>query len=214
MKLSKMLGVAVVAVLAMAISASAASAAKFKIEGTTAPFTLKAEQVAAENHVFTIEGGLTTKCKKASFEGTVGAKEVSTVEVTPVYSECTAFGLSATVNMHSCKYKFLEPTGAASPFSGKLNVACGSEPATIVAGTCEVTVSSQENLGTLTYKNEATTPKTVLVEANVTGLKYTKVKDGFLCPLNGTGTKEDGTYAGNTTAKGFEALSQKNLVVG
>jgi hypothetical protein len=213
MKLSKMLGVAVVAVLALAVSASAASAAMFKIEGTTGPFTVKAEQVASENHVFTIEGGLSTKCKKATFEGTVGATEVSTLEVTPSYSECTAFGLSATVNMHSCKYKFLEPAGS-GPFTGNLNLVCGSEPATITAGTCEVTVTSQENRGTLTYNNEATSPKTVLVEANVTGLKYTKVKDGFLCPLSGTGTREDGTYTGNTTAKGFEGATQKGVLIG
>jgi len=214
MRLMKMLGIAMLAVLSMAVAASAASAAQFHIEGTTGPFTVKAHQVSEENHVFTIEGGLTTKCKTASFEGTQAGTSATTLQVHPVYGGCTAFGLSATINTHSCNYEFLEPTGT-GPFTGKVNiVGCGTEPIQITAGTCEVTVGNQGPLSQVTYENLARTPKEVLVKAEVSGIRYTKVKDGFLCPLNGTGTLEDGTYKGNTETEGFEGTIKRGVFVG
>lgn len=213
MRLLKMLGIAMLAVFSMAVAASAASAAEFHIEGTTGPFTIEADQVAEENHVFTIESGLQTKCKTAHFVGTQAGTSAKTLTVHPTYSNCTAFGLSATINTQSCNYEFLEPTGT-GPFTGKVNIVNCSTPITITAGTCEVTVGGQGPLSEVTYTNEATSPKTVNVGANVSGIKYTKVKDGFLCPLNGTGTKEEGTYTGNTIAKGFEKTTQKGVFVG
>jgi hypothetical protein len=213
MKFTKMLGIAAMAMLVLAVTASAASAAKFHVEGTTGPFTVKADQIAEENHIFTIEGGLETKCKTAHFEGTQAGTEAATLTVHPEYSGCTAFGLSATINTASCKYEFLEPTGT-GPFTGSLNIVNCSTPITITAGTCKVTVTNQGPIGSVTYTNEATTPKTVKVAASVTGITYTKTEDGFLCPLNGTGTNSDGTYKGDTIAKGFEGVTQKGVFVG
>lgn len=216
MRLMKMLGVAMVAVLAMAVAASAASAAEFHIEGANpeGTYTIKAHQVSEENHVFTIEGGLTTKCKTATFTGSQVGTAATTLEVHPTYGGCTAFGLSATIETHSCNYKFEQPTGS-GPFTGKVDIVnCGTQPIQITAGTCEVTVGNQGPLSQVTYENLARTPKEVLVKAEVSGIKYTKVKDGFLCPLNGTGTLEGGTYAGNTETEGFEGVIKRGVFVG
>lgn len=145
----------------------------------------------AEEHVFTIENGLTAKCKKATFLGTMLAARVPTLEVTPAYSECSAFGFpSATITVNSCKYKLLEPSGA-GPFTGNVSVVCaGEEVMKIATSTCEVTIGNQESKSKVTHRNQATTPSTILAEPELSGLKYTKTKDNFLCPLSGTGVKK------------------------
>jgi len=195
-----------------AMRAPIASAAQLSTGGAP-PVTVLGEQTG--EHVLTIENGLTAKCKKATFEGTMGAAQVATLEVIPAYSECSAFGfLSATITVNSCKYKFLEPSGA-GPFTGNASIVCsGGEVMKIVAGTCEVTIGSQENKSKITYKNQATSPSTILVESELSGLKYSKTKDGFLCPLSGTGVKEDGKYTGETTALGKKASSQVPIAIG
>lgn len=211
MKLTKILGIAMVAALALAVTASAASAEQFHAEGT-GPFEVKASQVSEENHVFTIENGLTTKCKKASFTGTQAENTAATLTVTPVYSECTAFGLSATVNMAACDYTFASPEGKA----GSVAVTgCEGTNAKITAGTCEVQLNETGNgeLSQVLYTNQGTSPSTVKVDAEVSGITYNKTKDGFLCPLSGTGSKSDGKYDGATNASGFAGEAQVGIFV-
>ena len=215
MKISKMLGVALVAVLALAVTASAASAATFNIEGTTGPFTVKGAQVAEENHVFTIESGLQTKCKTATFTGTAPATSNATLEITPSYASCTAFGLSATITMNSCKYKFLSPSGSATPWAGSaIELLCtNASPATIKTATCEVKIEQQATPKKTEVSYETSGTEHVLVKANVSAIEYNKTEDGFLCPLNGTGKKSDGKYEGNTTVEGFEGAIKRKINV-
>ena len=174
--------------------------------------TIVSEQTEA--HLFTIEAGLKVQCKKAQFEGTMTKTAQKTVEVTPKYSECTAFGFEATVNMGSCKYKFQEPF-ASGPFKGETSILCkAGEPAKVTAGTCEVQFGEQGPKKTITYENQATSPATVRVEVVLEKLKYNKTKDGIFCPLNGTGEKEDGTYFGNSKAEGRKEATQVGFAVG
>lgn len=206
MKFLKMLGLAIVAALALsAVVASAASASKF--QSANYPAKITGSQVG--EHVFTIESELKTKCKKATFEGSLSAAS-ETLTITPTYSECTSFGISSTIKFNECTYVF--HAGAelsANHFAGTTDVSCpAGKVITITTATCEVQVGAQTGLGSLEYVNEASGK--VTVKANVTGIKYNKTKDGFLCPLNGTGTKEDGKYEGETLTEG----NNGNIFVG
>ncbi len=193
-------------------AAPVASAAEFSTNGTPT-VTIVSEQTEA--HIFTIEAGLKIQCKKASYEGTMTKSAQKTLEVTPKYSECTAFGgLEATVNMGSCKYKFQEPF-ASGPFNGEWSVLCkAGEPAKVIAATCEVQFAEQGPKKTVTYENQATSPATVLIKAALEKLRYNKTKDGPFCLLNGTGEKEDGSYFGNSKAEGRKEATQVGFAVG
>lgn len=203
----KVLGLALVAVLAMSAVASAGASAATNFVAATSTASVTADQVASENHIFTVDGA-EVKCKTAHFE-TAGevASPASSITVHPTYGECTAFGfVGASVNTTGCDYKLFA--------SGAINVVCsGTNQIIITAATCEAKVPAQEIASGVTYKNQATSPTTVLVEAGLTNsIKTTKTKDGLLCPLNGTGSA-NGSYAGDTVAKGFNKGSQVNIKV-
>jgi hypothetical protein len=175
----KTLGVALVAVFALtAVMASAASAAQYT--ASSYPTTATAES-AVGNDVFTTEGGA-VECK-SHFVGTLTGAS-SDLTVTPTYTNCKAFGF-VEASVTGCKYTFT----AVSTTSSSVDVV---NPCTVVASTCHVTVGNQNGLNSVATTNTAAGD--VDVQANVTGIAYTVVKDGFLCPFNGTGNKTGGTY--------------------
>lgn len=213
MKSIKTLGLALVAVLAMsAVVASAASAATFMSEGNV---NAKVEADQSTTHTFSIEGNNVT-CTTAHFE-TAGeiASPASSVTVHPTYTGCTAFGfVGSTVSTTGCDYVLTAPGKVeGGKVGGNIEVKCGAgSKIVIVAGTCEVTVAAQSFTSGLTFENVAGPPKTVTLKAAVTGIASTKVKDGFLCPLNGTGAAS-GTYTGNTAVKGVSGKTQVGITV-
>jgi hypothetical protein len=206
----RMLGIAFVAVFAMsAVAASAASAAKFKHEagaGVTA-------RVIATNegaHEFTAGVVGTISCKKATFTGTEFLLSgQATVTVSPAYSECTFLGVSnVAVNVNGCTYRFNEPTGLTSPFTGTVNVLCPvGKKIEFEASGCKVEVGEQGPLSSLTFTNGGTSPnRFVTVTANVTKIAYTA--SGKCAVL---GEKTDGTYKGTAKA---QAETEGEKVVG
>ncbi len=201
----KVLGLALVAVFAMsAVAASAASANQWMTAGNVNAKII-ADQVAEEQHVFKVEGASTeVKCKTAHFEG---AEEISspatTVDVTPSYSNCNAFlGLSATVTNQGCHYKLHigSTTGTATWYMTPLTLICtGSNKIVIEAGTCKASVGGEQTFENgVEYMNNGGSPEKGLLTANLSGIKVNKEKDGFLCPLSGTGEVSTGTYEGDT----------------
>jgi hypothetical protein len=215
----RILGMALMAVLAMsAFAATTASAVEFHAE--TAPTTITGNQQTA--HVFTIENGLTTTCPVAEFHGSVSTKTATEITATAVYKgettsggtvhPCRAFlGLAATINMNGCAYVFHATAGSGDNYTGTADVECpAGKVITITAGTCEVTVGDEttggkvinQNLGTVNFVNN-TAAGDVSVNPDITSsITYDKVKDGFGCPLSGTGEKSDGSYTGTTTVVG------------
>jgi len=179
----KTLGLAMVAVLAM--SAFVASAAQAQYTASSYPATATATS-ALGNDVFTTEGG-TVECA-SHFEGTL-TEASSSLTVTPTYTSCKAFGfVSATVNMNGCAYIFDRESASSSAAT----VECpAGKSIQVIAGNCEVTIAAQSPTGSVSTSNGA---GTVNAQANVTGIAYTVVKDGFLCPFGGTGAKTGGTY--------------------
>jgi hypothetical protein len=210
----KTIGIAFLAMFAVsAVMASAAGAASFMTEGNV---TARIEASQATKHVFTIEGSK-VECETATFasEGEI-ASPAASVLVNPTYSGCTAFGfVGATVKTEGCHY-VVTPTNNVSPdtWNAHLNVLCtGTSKIVITAGTCEVTVGSQNELGKVHLTDVTTpTPKTITLLAEVAGIKATKVKDGFLCPLNGTG-ETTGTYTGTANVKAFHGSTQVGVTV-
>jgi len=123
-----------------------------------------------------------------NLEGTLSASSTD-LTVSPNYWGCSAFGfLEATVT--GCKYTFTEPTGFSDSYTAKMDIvgAC-----TINTSTCHVTIPIQGALGGVAFTNE-TASGDVSVKANVTGIAYTVVTDGFACPFNGTGSKTGASY--------------------
>ncbi|HVQ58618.1 MAG TPA: hypothetical protein VMS60_06885 [Solirubrobacterales bacterium] len=212
MKRMKVLGLALVAVFAMsAVGASAASAANFMSEGNVEG-NVEANQ--STTHVFSIEGNDVT-CTTAKFVSGVVASPTASVKVHPTYTGCTAFGfVGSTVTTTGCDYNLTAPgTVEGGKVAGNIAVECSAgSKIVIVAGTCEVTVAAQSFTKGLTFENVASTPKTLTLKAAVTGISSTKVKDGFLCPLSGTGAAS-GTYTGNTLVKGFQGATQIGVTV-
>jgi hypothetical protein len=194
-RLTKMLGLALIAAAAMsAVIASAASAAEFfhDAEGT-ARVTAKNEGV----HKFTAGIIGTIECKKATFTGTSFVTSPQpTVTVEPTYTECTFLGVSGVVvKTNGCSYTFNLPTGA-GPFTGTTTVNCPTgKKIEFEATGCKIAVGAQGPLSSVTYTNLATVPMSVKVAASVSKIKYTS--SGTCVVL---GEKEDGSYSGTAIA--------------
>lgn len=196
----KALGLAVVAVLSMsAFVASAAQAEattdKFKAETGNYPVSFHGSS-AAGNEVFTTEAGK-VECA-SSYTGSAG-EAAQTVTSHPVYTGCKAFGfLEATVNTTGCDYTFnLTTKIETDKYVAHVDVHCESGKSIVItAATCEVNVGS--HTGYTDVGIEVMTPasghKDLTIDATVSGITYTVVKDGFGCPFNGTGAKNGGTY--------------------
>lgn len=201
----KMFGVCALSVFALsAVSASGSWAATF--QATAYPAKVIAKNT--NNHVFTAGLVGSISCTEATFTGKEFLKgPVSVLTVIPVYKKCTFLTVETTVNMNGCVYEFLEPEGTAPTFKGKVNVVCPTgKVITFSAGACTVevpgTATENHELSSVTYTNKETSPKTVEVVANVTGITYIS---SLGC--NGTpGKHSDGVYEGTATASAVNEL--------
>jgi len=125
-----------------------------------------------------------------------------------------AFGIASTVRFNGCDYLFhAGEEVAADVHAGTVDIVCPSgKSIEIAAGTCEVSVPPQIGLGTNKVENN-TNPMDAVATGSLTGVSYTKTKDGFLCPLDSTGTKTDGGYSGAATAIGTSGGVQVGIWV-
>jgi hypothetical protein len=139
------------------------------------------------NTVFQTEAG---KMECAShYQGTLTAAS-SDFTATVQTTGCKAFGFVEAV-VSGCTYTFTEPTGAGDNWSAKVDVV--GAPCTITAGTCKVSIPLQGPLSNVVITND-TAAGDMTIRANVIGIKYTVVHDGFGCPYAGTGDKLNATY--------------------
>jgi hypothetical protein len=93
-------------------------------------------------NVLTLNGG-TEKCKKALFSSDeIPGTTFNTLTLHPEYSECTAFGLAATVSTEGCNYVL--STSSATAGSMAIECANGKEVLTTVkAAGCTVKIGAQ-----------------------------------------------------------------------
>lgn len=202
---SRKAAVAIALVLACNLLIAAAASAGPRFQAEDYPLAASGEQ--SGKHVFTVENGVKIECSTVTF--TLEASEPSEVQgVAPDYEGCLAiafgFEVEAEVKMEGCSYDFRATEELeADKFEGTVDIVCpGGKSMLFKTSTCEVQVGAQSGLAEIEYVNNTkSSPEDLTVKANLSGVKYTKLKDGFLCPLTGTGTKEDGAYTGDELVK-------------
>jgi hypothetical protein len=199
-------GIAFVAILATsALVASAAQA--IVIKSSSYPQTVTGSGTEIGEH-FEIPGAGSVKCHLSEYHGVL-SEESSTLTVTPSYTEKTTingeagrqnclFGpFNATVTNEGCNYVFhgTEHDAETATFTAHVDVVCAAgKVIKIVAGTCEMQVGSQNGLTTVDITNVAGSPSHISVRPTVSGISYNVTKDGFGCPLLGTGVRNDAKY--------------------
>lgn len=207
---TKILGLALVAVFALAaLGASAAQAAFVGVVtkgGATfnGPVELTGEQAPGTQMRFSIEGS-GVECTVARTEGT-GKDGETWGKMHPTYEGCTAFGfVNATVTTTGCNLEAMATeqleTGV---FAGELKLACESGKEIVIsAGLCEVNIGPQTvSKGTRATNATAAGKMHVTLDSTESPVAATKTKDGFLCPLEGTG-ETTGTINAETTVKAY-----------
>jgi hypothetical protein len=206
-KLAKLLGLTLAAVLVLsAATASVASAKKF--QSTIYPVHLKAEKVGAD-HAFTI-GAFSVTCKNPLLTGGPFSEAKEEIEVTPDYKGCFYSGVGATVAMEGCKYRINANTtkvDLACPGTSKMRITSFN-----LSGECEVQIAGQNGLEKIEYTNNAGPPKTITVKASVEKIKYKVTLSNGLCPLK-MGEEGEGKYTGEFVAKGWDAKEQNQYGV-
>lgn len=210
----RIFGTALGALLAMAaLAVTAASASEFKAGAY--PVDVHGTQLGQNTITLTSDSGATVKCTTTTTSGSLSAAG-STLQLHPTYSGCSAFGFgSASVNTEGCDYAF-HLTGPASGgrFDGEASILCTEGSAIrITAGNCEVTIGAQKGLSTMGFRNMPGPQEHITAVWSVSGLSYTVDKDGFLCPLSGTGAKSGGDIAGLETITGESEGSPTDLTV-
>jgi hypothetical protein len=201
---SKIMGLAIVAVLAMsALGASAAQAVPV-ISTSVSPVSVHGTGEGV-GEAFTVDG-VTTECKVSHYTGTA-TNGSSTLTLHPTYTECVLKGtsISVTVDTTGCDYVFhATEKVAAGSYKAHVDVVCsGANVIKITAATCAATVPGQTGLTTVDIKNA--TASDVSIQPTVAGIKATVTVDGFLCPFNGTGAKTGGTYTSTSGITGTAA---------
>jgi hypothetical protein len=176
------------------LSSASASAAEF--HAAESPVRITADQT--KTNVLSIDG-TKVECSTAHFESGLIAIPSPTIEVHPTYSGCTEFGfVGTTINTESCNF--------VNHASGTVDVVCPpGQSIKLTASTCAVEIGSQTGLGSISYTNSG---NNIIMTPNISGITMVKTKDGFLCPLNGTGTVTNGTYTGAIEAKGTNAAGE------
>jgi hypothetical protein len=218
----KAFGLALVAVFAVnAAVATAAQATAGTLTTFPAGKSVLATGEQVGEHVFTLTdhpaavGSQTVKCKKAAFTGTASvATGATSVQIHPVYTECTAFDSPATITTTGCDYVFKTGTPTADGLGWHVttDIGCsGANVIKIVTGVCEVTIGSQSGLTTSHVTNSGpASPETamdLLLHMDIGGIKYTVVKDAIGCTLSGTGSFSKGDYKGTSTLKAHDSTT-------
>lgn len=200
-----------------AISAPAAHAVQFhsEVESTT----LKATQVGTD--VVTFNAG-TVKCNEAIYFGSQATLTASSIELEPVYSECTSFGFAGSiVNVNGCRYRTTNLSGASPPYSASLDIVCPAGKAITVvsklAGTTKCTVEIPPQTG-LTKKSVEPgsgtgSKRNLIVTIGLTGIAYSQKAGNGIGACKTEEGLSNGTYTGEEEIRGFEGEIQKGIWV-
>ncbi len=174
----KALGLALIAVTAMgAVSVSSAGADEFTAESF--PLLLTGKNDPGTTPVIKVTAGA-IECKKTTSQGTLTGI-TKTASVTAAFSECTAFGFAATVEMNGCTFLYHLEGGASTNATKDIVCPAGKE-ITVKAASggitkCIIHVPPQTNLTGITVKNTgAGVTREITGEINTSAVKYTHTK--------------------------------------
>jgi|GEM_PF-531750 len=191
------------------------------LEAGAYPTELVGQQVG--EHVFTFEAGLPMECPEAIFSGELpgpstgiplGAEYKSSTNVCHVTKSS-----AGTLTMNGCRYRLhVGAETGEGKFSGEADLDCPAGAAiviTIATSSCELQIGDQtaagvpinQGLGPVTFVNEPKAePEKDQVKISfefIEEISYENKKDGFGCPLSGTGPRSGGSYVGTFTLRGY-----------
>jgi hypothetical protein len=166
--------VAVVAVFAVsAMAASAASAAQFTSAGGQYPVAISGSSSADVIDAF----GSTVKCSSNTFTASLSMAS-ETLNLSPSYVGCTAFGLPATVTTSANAFTFNATFGTANINSAiTIHIYASTPHGTPI---CTLTIPSQITVGGMSYINNP--EGTISVVGNINGMTATQVRKSIFCP--------------------------------
>lgn len=192
----KALGLALMAVFAMsAIGTQAAPAADFEFAANTTILTAQ-----GENHEFKVTNGPTT-CYTANFTAHVNSNTETAITVTPVYTDCTAFGFIGTKITGFGHYGEKETCDYVLKADGTVDLECKpNADVTVHAGPCVAHIPEQTGLGTVTYKNVANGD--VEVGINITDITASHTDGLFCTSFSGSGEGKFGSLTGTSVVSG------------
>ena len=175
-------------------------------EGATTPHALEFTRLANGSHATT---GEAIHCKTSTYIGTVPAKTVDTIEMTPTYSECTTSGgTGVTVDVNGCSYTF---SSHGANTHGTVNIDCPTKPIEITHPNCTIRIPGQTTAATLTEGITYDTVKETVggkevhaLTGTVTVNTITGHFEGGICIFLGTSHKFE--MKGSVTIRGFDDL--------
>jgi len=203
----KALGLALMATFVMNAAITSAAQADGTLTADEYPVEILGFQ--AIEHRLTIETGIFVECPTVDFEGTL-SQDSSTLTLEPKYEgTCkitNPITLHAEVTENGCHYLFHMGGTVSSDYSGTFDLTCPPGLSMVVeAGTCLWEYEPQNGIGPITFTNRPAPDSDVTVEPKVSStMSYNKTKDGFLCPLDGTGKKTDGSFTGRSLIHGLD----------
>jgi hypothetical protein len=208
MSAGRVLGVAFAVLLMLACAPAPAARAEPVFEASSYPATVTgfAEKGV---EVFTTEGGK-VECDNA-FDGVLMPGSI--LELHSVHTNCVAFGLlEPTINTEGCNFRYLlTEKVAVDSYKADVDLVCPpAQSIKIMALTCTVEVKAQTGLTAVDFAvTRGGGASDLTLNPTVTGIVYVVTKDGFLCPFDETGFKNDGTYTAETplTLKAAEGES-------
>lgn len=206
----------IAAMAVVALSAAMASSAQAQGEFTAASYPATLTGTQQEQVILTWEDGIQKTCKQMLFHSSISAAS-STLTASAVYAECTVFGfIAGTIEMNGCQYQFhvtAPVEGEADTYAGAADLICPIGKKVVAkSATCEIHVPEQLGMKEVKFIDN-TAAGDVTIQLNVTGIKYEKVKDGFACPLTGTGVNADGKLQGKITVAGSAGGKGVNVLV-
>jgi hypothetical protein len=191
-KLKRGILATIAAMALLVIATSAASGAEFHAAGTG--HTLwSAEQTGV--NLYTFEAGTVT-CKEMAYSGTTTVTTTTTIDLTPAFSGCTAFGfINTKIDTNGCAYRYHTQKEGSST-QGTSIVCPEGKSIVITAFQCEVLIPSQSGLTTTTYTDGL---GDIVVDDNLTAIEYTQTSKSF--PGCKDGIFTTGKYSGATTVR-------------
>jgi hypothetical protein len=195
--------VAVASIAASAAGATAAQAGTFN--AAAYPARITGEQTT--QFLFTGVVG-TWKCGGLNMQAELKA-ESGSLNLTPIYSECSWAGIAATINMEGCTYEYIAGNtveGSENRIQATMNVRCpaGKEARLTLTNGCTIRIPEQTALSSVTAENTLLAPTVVDLTLNIVKETY-RVENGNVCP----NTPANGTYT-NGALSGVERLLAEN----
>jgi hypothetical protein len=202
----KILGLAFAAVLAMSAVAAPAASAQTPEVHCTATVQASCWLTATSNdNVLSLSQGehkTTITCESSKFTSTV-TKTSASQTISPVYTKCKAFGISAPVAMNGCTYTLNDVAGS-SPPTAKVDIVCPAGKVITMKPTglaCVIEIGAQTGLQHIVAENKGTEPTHVFLNITIVGLIAKTT--GAECPTPGV-TETNGSLTGTATVEAFE----------